>query len=98
MAYNDQAGLVDAFDGIKDLRAGIIRCVGSPGERFSPINHFFRFLTAAYTGIGKGFLLKRHTAAGNGKLLLNLVLTALFSAPHRFHETTFWLLTAVLLP
>lgn len=35
MAYNDRTGLVDAFGGIKDLNAGIIRCVGSPRERFS---------------------------------------------------------------
>ena len=35
MAYNEEAGLVDAFGGVKDINAGIIRCVGSPAERFS---------------------------------------------------------------
>lgn len=34
MAYNPRKGLVDAFDGIGDLKRGIIRCVGDPGMRF----------------------------------------------------------------
>ncbi|MCR5404985.1 MAG: HD domain-containing protein [Butyrivibrio sp.] len=35
MAYNEEEGLIDRFDGEKDLRDGIIRCVGNPMERFS---------------------------------------------------------------
>ena len=35
MAYNEEEGLIDRFGGIDDLNAGIIRCVGSPMERFS---------------------------------------------------------------
>ena len=34
MAYNDREGLVDLFGGMEDLEAGIVRCVGNPGERF----------------------------------------------------------------
>ncbi len=34
MAYNEQQGLVDVFDGIGDLKRGVIRCVGDPGQRF----------------------------------------------------------------
>ena len=34
MAYHPDTGLVDAFGGQEDLRAGIIRCVGEPEERF----------------------------------------------------------------
>ena len=34
MAYNDDSGLVDAFDGAKDLRDGVIRCVGNAHDRF----------------------------------------------------------------
>lgn len=34
MAYNHKDGLVDLFDGEADLKSGIIRCVGTPGERF----------------------------------------------------------------
>lgn len=35
MAYNDTSGLVDRFGGMADLKARIIRCVGSPKERFT---------------------------------------------------------------
>ena len=35
MAYNEEEGLVDAFDGVLDLERGIVRCVGNPKERFS---------------------------------------------------------------
>lgn len=34
MAYNDETGLVDAFDGAGDLKKGVIRCVGNPHDRF----------------------------------------------------------------
>lgn len=34
MAYNDEKGLVDAFDGAGDLEKGIICCVGKAQERF----------------------------------------------------------------
>lgn len=34
MAYNEQAGLVDLFQGREDMQKGLIRCVGEPGERF----------------------------------------------------------------
>ena len=35
MAYNPEKGIVDLFDGIKDLKHCCIRCVGEPEERFS---------------------------------------------------------------
>ncbi len=35
MAYNEKEGLVDAFDGLGDLRRGQIRCVGEARERFT---------------------------------------------------------------
>lgn len=35
MAYNDTKGLVDLFGGEDDLKAGIIRAVGNPVERFT---------------------------------------------------------------
>lgn len=34
MVYNDETGLVDAFDGAEDLKKGVIRCVGNPHDRF----------------------------------------------------------------
>ncbi len=35
MAYSDSTGLIDLFGGCDDLKAGIIRAVGDPKERFS---------------------------------------------------------------
>lgn len=35
MAYNEDAGLVDAFDGMGDMQRGLIRCVGCARERFT---------------------------------------------------------------
>ena len=35
MAYNEEEGLIDKFDGKKDLENRIIRCVGNARERFS---------------------------------------------------------------
>ena len=35
MAYNDRVGLVDEFDGLKDLQYGVVRCVGEPDVRFT---------------------------------------------------------------
>ena len=35
MAYNNEDGLVDPFNGLKDLEDKIVRCVGDPMERFS---------------------------------------------------------------
>lgn len=35
LAYNQYNGLIDYFGGIKDIKKKIIRCVGSPGNRFN---------------------------------------------------------------
>lgn len=35
MAYSDREGLMDAFDGMKDLNAKVIRCVGNALDRFT---------------------------------------------------------------
>ena len=35
MAYNDEVGLVDIFEGISDIERKIIRCVGDARERFT---------------------------------------------------------------
>ena len=34
MAYSEETGVVDAFQGIQDLEDGVIRCVGTAKERF----------------------------------------------------------------
>ncbi|MBD5459063.1 MAG: CCA tRNA nucleotidyltransferase [Lachnospiraceae bacterium] len=35
MAYNEKDGLIDLYDGIKDIEQGLIRCVGDAEERFT---------------------------------------------------------------
>lgn len=35
MAYNDEEGLIDPFDGMSDIKRGIIRCVGNASDRFN---------------------------------------------------------------
>lgn len=35
MAYNDEVGLVDIFEGISDIEKKVIRCVGDAKERFT---------------------------------------------------------------
>ncbi len=35
MAYNETEGLIDVFGGIEDLNKKVIRCVGSPNDRFT---------------------------------------------------------------
>ena len=35
MAYNEENGLIDSFNGVNDLNEGIIRCVGDPDTRFN---------------------------------------------------------------
>lgn len=34
LCWNEQSGVVDLFDGIKDLQAGVLRAVGEPERRF----------------------------------------------------------------
>lgn len=35
MAYSNETGLVDLYDGLNDLKNGVIKCVGNPNDRFS---------------------------------------------------------------
>lgn len=60
MAYNDDSGLVDEFDGRADLQAGIIRCVGNPAERFG--EDALRMLRAIRFSAQLGFEIERDTA------------------------------------
>ena len=59
MAYNGEKGLVDLFGGMEDLSAGIIRCVGSPEERFS--EDALRILRAVRFGAQLGFSIEEKT-------------------------------------
>lgn len=61
MAYNDEEGLVDEFDGIGDLERGIIRCVGDAEERFT--EDALRMLRAVRFSAQLGFTLEENTRA-----------------------------------
>lgn len=59
MAYNHGRGLVDAFDGMGDLKRGIIRCVGEPRERFT--EDALRMLRALRFAAQLGFEVEENT-------------------------------------
>jgi len=59
MAYNETEGLIDVFDGIKDLQKGIIRCVGDPYERFT--EDALRMMRAVRFAAQLGFTIEKST-------------------------------------
>ncbi len=59
MAYNDREGLIDLFDGMKDLENGLIRCVGSAVERFD--EDALRILRAVRFSAQLGFRIEEAT-------------------------------------
>ena len=70
MAYNESTGLVDLFDGMKDLQAGIIRAVGNPTERFS--EDALRILRAVRFAAQLGFTIEPATKEAMKELSGNL--------------------------
>ena len=70
MAYNDEAGLVDAFDGLEDIRRGVIRCVGNPEDRFT--EDALRMLRAVRFAAQLGFGIEENTRKAIVKLAPNL--------------------------
>ncbi|MCC8141477.1 MAG: HD domain-containing protein [Lachnospiraceae bacterium] len=72
MAYNEDAGLVDAFDGLDDLNRGVIRCVGNPEERFG--EDALRMMRAVRFAAQLGFAIDADTRAAIPKLADNLSL------------------------
>lgn len=66
MAYNDEAGLVDIFGGRQDLEDGIIRCVGSAGERFE--EDALRMLRAIRFSAQLGYTIEEGTKEAIGRL------------------------------
>ena len=90
MAYNEKEGLVDCFDGQKDLSKGLVRCVGNPDERFS--EDALRILRAVRFAAKLGFEVDALTVdsikshAGDLKLIsaerIREELTKLLCSPH----------------
>lgn len=59
MAYNDSQGIVDKFQGIEDLKNGIVRCVGEAKERFQ--EDALRMLRAVRFSAQLGFFIEEKT-------------------------------------
>ena len=70
MAYNETKGLVDAFDGIKDLKRGVIRCVGNAKDRFT--EDALRMLRAVRFAAQLGFAVEEETAEAMRALAGNI--------------------------
>jgi tRNA nucleotidyltransferase (CCA-adding enzyme) len=59
MAYNEREGFVDLFGGLEDINRGLIRCVGSPEERFD--EDALRILRAIRFSAQLGFTIEEET-------------------------------------
>ena len=89
-AYNDSVGLVDAFEGMKDIENGVIRCVGNAMERFS--EDALRILRAIRFSAQLGYTIEESTKRAITALADNLrhisaeriqvELTKLLVSPH----------------
>ena len=66
MAYNDDSGVVDVFDGLGDLDRGIIRCVGDADDRFG--EDALRILRAVRFSAQLGFEIEDKTSEAIMKL------------------------------
>ncbi|MCR5216971.1 MAG: CCA tRNA nucleotidyltransferase [Lachnospiraceae bacterium] len=70
MAYNTKDGLRDEFGGISDIRKGMIRCVGTPTERFG--EDALRMMRAIRFAAQLGFTIHRDTMAAIVSLAKNI--------------------------
>ncbi|MBQ5559390.1 MAG: CCA tRNA nucleotidyltransferase [Lachnospiraceae bacterium] len=70
MAYNKEEGVVDAFDGMGDLKRHIIKCVGNPRERFD--EDALRILRAVRFGAQLDFDIEEETRAAVKELVPTL--------------------------
>lgn len=70
MAYNEETGLVDIFDGMQDIEQGVIRCVGDAEERFT--EDALRMLRAVRFSAQLGYRIEEATKSAIRKLAPNL--------------------------
>jgi tRNA nucleotidyltransferase (CCA-adding enzyme) len=70
MAYNDEVGLIDPFNGMEDIKYHKIRCVGRAKDRFS--EDALRILRAIRFASQLGFVLKSDTDWNISKMYKNL--------------------------
>lgn len=71
MAYSKKVGLVDLFEGEKDLKKGIIRCVGVAKERFG--EDALRMLRAIRFSAVLGFEIEKNTEKAIVEIAPNLL-------------------------
>lgn len=70
MAYNEKSGLVDIFEGMRDIERKVIRCVGSPMERFT--EDALRMMRAVRFSAQLGYQIEEETARAITTLAPNL--------------------------
>ena len=70
MAYSHETGIVDEFGGMEDLKAGIVRCVGRPEDRFT--EDALRLLRALWFSAQLGFEIEESTYAAIKTIAPNL--------------------------
>lgn len=70
MAYSHETGIVDEFGGMEDLKAGIVRCVGRPEDRF--MEDALRLLRALRFSAQLGFEIEESTYAAIKTIAPNL--------------------------
>lgn len=70
MAYSHETGIVDAFCGMEDLRAGIVRCVGLAQDRFT--EDALRILRAVRFAAQLGFEIEGETYEAIARIAPNL--------------------------
>ncbi|SDB24967.1 CCA tRNA nucleotidyltransferase [Eubacterium oxidoreducens] len=72
MAYNESRGIVDLFDGQRDLKQRVIRCVGDARKRFS--EDALRMMRAARFAAQLGFEIEEETLQAMKELAENMKL------------------------
>ena len=70
MAYNEKDGLIDVFEGMEDIQRKVIRCVGSPMERFT--EDALRMMRAVRFSAQLGYEIEDETAKAIKMLAPNL--------------------------
>lgn len=70
MAYNEHRGLVDLYGGLADIKAGVVRCVGDAGERFT--EDALRIMRAVRFSAQLGYRIEKGTKEAIMELAPNL--------------------------
>ncbi len=108
MAYHPEKGLVDAFDGVGDLKRGLIKAVGNAKERFE--EDALRILRAFRFAAQLGFQVEEKTYEAAGELRENLrkisaerireelIKLVLSEHPERLRDLYYCGITEIILP